>query len=342
MPGVSRRSRSLDPAALFAPLYDYRRVALAVSGGPDSLALMLLAHEFALQTTGLSRFVVFSVDHGLRPEAANEVAFVLREAERLGFQARALKWEGAKPATGIQEAARLARYRLFEEAMQRDGAQVLVTAHHKGDQAETVLMRLAHGSGIEGLRGMDMFSDVGDLTIVRPLLNVDPADLRAVVDAAGLAPVADPSNSDLDYERVRWRSIMPQLAQLGLTTERLTNFAGRMRDAETALVHMTAEALSLVAFAADDSEAAIDRKLLISLPRAIAVRVVARVLDRVGGGKKPHALASVEALTDRLAREPVRTTLHNCLVRGGAKSIKFLREPGRTAARQRRREPTSA
>src|SRR5690606_11025992 len=130
-------------------------LALAVSGGADSLALMLLAHQHARATGALHRFVVYSVDHGLRLEASDEVAFVLREAGRLGFVARGLRWDGPKPATGIQEAARKARYRLFADAMLRDGAEALVTAHHMGDQAETVLMRLAHGSGIEGLRGMD-------------------------------------------------------------------------------------------------------------------------------------------------------------------------------------------
>jgi tRNA(Ile)-lysidine synthase len=341
VPGVSRRP-PLDPAALFAPLHDYRRVALAVSGGPDSLALLLLAHDYAAETTGPSRFVVYSVDHGLRPEAKDEVAFVLREAEKLGFKARGLRWEGEKPETGIQEAARLARYRLFAEAMRKDGAEVLVTAHHQGDQAETVLMRLAHGSGIEGLRGMDTFATIGGLTIVRPLLEVDPADLRARVAAAGIAPVSDPSNSDLDYERVRWRAIMPQLAELGLTPARLATFAERMRDAEGALVRMTAQALALVSFAPDDSEAALERKLLVTVPRAVAVRVVARVLDRVGGGRKPHALAAVEALTDRLIREPVRTTLHGCLVRSGGKTVRILRETARGGAARAAAERATA
>lgn len=332
----------LDPAALLAPLREYRRVALAVSGGPDSLALMLLAEELARRTRSHSRFVVYSVDHGLRREAAGEVAFVLREASRLGFEAHGLKWEGEKPQTGVQEAARLARYTLFAEAMRRDGAEALVTAHHLGDQAETVLMRLAHGSGIEGLRGMDLFSDVAGLRIARPLLGVDPADLHRLVARAGLTPVTDPSNSDLAYERVRWRQAMPALAALGLDARRLGRFAARMRDAESALVSMTAEALSLVHFFPDGTTATIERDLLRAMPRAIAIRVIGQMLDRVGGGRKPRALAAVENLTDRLVREPVRTTLHGCVVRSGAKAVRITREPGRTAARRRRREPTDA
>jgi tRNA(Ile)-lysidine synthase len=341
VPGVRRRP-DIDPAALFAPLNDFRRIALAVSGGPDSLALMLLASEYAGLTGSHARFVVYSVDHGLRPEAAGEAAFVVREATRLGFFARALRWDGVKPATGIQQAAREARYRLFAAAMQADGADVLLTAHHLGDQAETVLMRLAHGSGIEGLRGMDYFAEIGDLRIVRPLLALDPLDLRAVVEAAGLEAVTDPANSSLDYERVRWRQALPQLAALGLDARRLGKFADRMRDAESALISMTAEALSLVSFTPDGREAAIGRDLLMRLPRAIAVRVVAKVLQRVGGGQKPHALAAVETLTDRLVREPVRTTLHGCLVRSGKAQIRFLPEPGRTVAPVRQPDRTQA
>ncbi|HQZ12956.1 MAG TPA: tRNA lysidine(34) synthetase TilS [Devosia sp.] len=335
MSGLSRRP-GLDPKALFAPLDDFHCLALAVSGGPDSLALLLLAAEYARATGTQERFVVYSVDHGLRPEAAAEVAFVLREAERLGIFARGLRWEGEKPATGISEAARHARYRLMAEAMQADGATALVTAHHLGDQAETVLMRLAHGSGIEGLRGMDMFSQVGDLTIIRPLLAVDPADLAAVVSRAGITPVTDPSNADLDYERVRWRQMLPQLATLGLDARRLGRFAERMGEAETALVSMTAEAMSLVTIAPGVEEASIDRQVLRAIPFAVAVRVVAKMLDLVGRGQKPHGLGAVEALTARLVREPVRSTLHGCLVRTSRGTIRVLREPGREAARKRR------
>lgn len=339
MPGLSRRA--LDPTALFAPLADFRRLALAVSGGADSLALLLLAADHAKATGTYSRFVVYSVDHGLRPEAAAEVAFVVDEARRLGFAARGLRWEGEKPASGLQEAARAARYRLFAEAMAADGADALVTAHHLNDQAETVLMRLAHGSGVDGLRGMDMFSRVGDLIIVRPFLEFDPRDLRAVVEHAGLTPVADPSNADLDYERVRWRQMLPQLAALGLDGRRIGRFAERMGEAETALVSMTAEAMSLVTIAPGVEDASIAREALRGIPFAVAVRVVAKMLDLVGRGQKPHGLGAVEALTARLVREPVRSTLHGCLVRSSGTTIRVLREPGRVAARNRRARSAS-
>jgi len=341
MPGVSRVRSTIDVDALFAPLEDYRRLGLAVSGGPDSLALMLLVHRFARGTGGLDRFIVYTVDHGLRPEAAEETAFVVREAARLGLEARVLRWQGEKPATGIQEAARLARYALIGEAMRVDGAEALLTAHHLGDQAETILMRMAHGSGLEGLRGMDYLSEIGDVKIVRPLLGIDPKDLRAVVDAAGIVPVTDPSNSDLDYERVRWRQAMPMLAALGLDAERLARLAERMRDADGALEDLASRTLDDVAERIPaGNKIVIDRERFASVPRAVAVRVVQKALTITGGGRKPHALAAVEALTDRLMRERLRTTLHGCIVRSDDQTISIAKEPGRVAAARRRREPS--
>lgn len=319
---------------VLAPLREFRTVGLAVSGGPDSLALMLLAARL----TDAPLFIAYTVDHGLRPESAAEAAFVAAEAEKLGLPARVLRWTGRKPRTGIQQAARTARYSLIAQAMATDDAEVLATAHHLHDQAETVLMRLAHGSGIEGLRGMDLMADVEGVTVVRPLLTVDPANLRAVVDAAGLTPVADPSNSDTDYERVRWRQMLPQLAALGLTPERIGGFALRIRDADRALNIMAGEAFHEVRNRTSDGAVVIDRSLLMAVPRAIAIRIVQRALDEIGGFKKPHALAAVERFTDRLIREPLAATLHGCIVRSDGVDIRIAREP-LTGARARRASP---
>jgi tRNA(Ile)-lysidine synthase len=324
----------IDSEAIFAPLAEFRRVGLAVSGGPDSLALLLLAAEFAGRHGTHDRFVVYSVDHQLRPEAAGEVAYVAEAARKLGLAARALRWEGPKPATGIQQAARSARYGLIADAMVDDGTDILVTAHHLADQAETVLMRLAHGSGIEGLRGMDYLAEIGGLLVVRPLLGIDPADLASLVATSGLVPARDPSNADTDYERVRWRQMLPQLAALGLDARRLSRFAGRMRDADQALAGMAAVATTALDPATGSGNVA--RATLVKLPRAVAIRVLARLLDQVGGGQKPHDLAPVEALADRLRLEPAlkRTSLHGCLISSDGVTITVVREAGREAARQ--------
>lgn len=326
-----------DLAALFAPLAGFRRVGLAVSGGPDSLALMLLYDRWRREDASAPAAIVYSVDHGLRFEASTEAAYVVAEAGRLGLAARALRWEGDKPAAGIQAAARAARYSLIADAMAADGAEALVTGHHLDDQAETVLMRLAHGSGLEGLKGMRPVAEIAGLTVVRPLLGIRRAELAEIAAAAGLVPVADPSNADPQYERVRWRRALPEFAALGLTPERVALFARRMADADEALA---LAAITVAAGAVAPREGGgltLSRAELLRQPRAIGVRILTHMLDEVGGGTKPHDLGAVEALHRRLtAIKSLRpVTLHNCLVSSDGAAVSVVPETGR---RPRRRQ----
>lgn len=319
-------------ADLFAGVAGEPALALAVSGGADSLALMLLAQRWAAGLTGAPRLVVYAVDHGLRPEAAGEVAMVLEAASRLGLAARGLAWTGSKPEAGLQEAARVARYRLMGAAMAEDGATVLLTAHHLQDQAETVLMRMAHGSGIEGLKGMTGMAEIEGVRVHRPLLGVDRASLRALVEAAGLVPVDDPSNADPHYERVRWRHAMPKLAALGLDAGALALFAGRMAEADAAIAQMAdgcfAEIVRLDGFGA----ARIELAPFVGLSPAISTRLLGRVLNIVGGRQKPRALGQVERLRQTIAEAGLTkaTTVLGCVIRIKDGAIAVAREPGRS------------
>jgi tRNA(Ile)-lysidine synthase len=327
--------KRLDPAALFAGLADHPRLGLAVSGGPDSLALMLLMAQWVRR--GGPQLFVYTVDHALRPEAADEAAMVAREAERLGLNAHILRWEGNKPATGVQAAARRARYRLLAAAMKRDEVELLVTAHHLGDQAETVLMRMAHGSGIDGLRGMDALSVVEGCAIARPLLGVDPVQLRAVVDAAGIIPAADPSNLDPAYERVRWRQLLPALAAEGLTPQRLAALAGRL-DHAGALVAEAAQAAwqELVEWQGQ-GKATLPHAGFAELNPLVGVALLGQLLEAVSGKDRPASLGALEDLQGRLARvEKMKPlTLHGCIISADGKSVRLRREgPRRTPARK--------
>lgn len=319
-------------AALFAAAKDAPAVALAVSGGADSLALMLLAQRWAAGVAGAPRLIVYSVDHGLRPEAADEVAMVLRAAAGLGLSARGLAWLGDKPQTGLQEAARIERYRLMGAAMAEDGATLLLTAHHRQDQAETVLMRMAHGSGIEGLRGMAAMAEIEGVRVHRPLLGIDPSALHAVVEQAGMAPAQDPSNSDPHYERVRWRQALPQLAALGLDAATLGVFADRMGEADAAIAQMAegcfAEIVQLDGFGA----ARIELAPFVGLSPAISTRLLGRVLNIVGGRQKPRALGQVERLRQSIAEAALAkaTTVLGCVIRLKDGAIVVAREPGRS------------
>lgn len=327
----ARLTPSSDEASLFAAVAGETAIALAVSGGADSLALMLLAHRWASGAEHAPRIVVYSVDHGLRPEAAGEVAMVLQVAASLGLPARGLFWAGDKPETGVQEAARIARYRLMGQAMAEDGATLLLTAHHQQDQAETVLMRLAHGSGIEGLKGMSAMTEIEGVRVHRPLLRIEPAALREVVDAAGLVPADDPSNADPHYERVRWRQLMPQLAPLGLDGDALAVFAARMAEADAAIAQMAdgcfAEIVRLDGFGA----ARIELAPFVGLSPAISTRLLGRVLNIVGGRQKPRALGQVERLRQSIAEASLSksTTVLGCVIRIKDDAVVVAREPGR-------------
>lgn len=330
MPGVS----GLDVETLFAPLAFSRAIGLAVSGGPDSLALMVLMAQWA-RPAGRPRLVVYTVDHGLRPEAAGEAAMVVREAERLGLPARILRWAGDKPETGIQAAARQARYRLLAAARDADDIDIIVTAHHLADQAETVLMRLAHGSGIEGLAGMREVSFVEGCKVCRPLLGVRPEALRAVVAAAGLAPAADPGNDDPAYERVRWRQLQGRLDGMGLTIERLGVFARRMDEA-AALIGEDADAVypELVT-PREATHYELEHGRFAALNPLVAVTLLGQVLELVSGNRQSPPLGALELLQARLQRfEPMKaTTLHGCIVSAGRDIITVRKEGPRRARR---------
>ncbi|WIY52210.1 tRNA lysidine(34) synthetase TilS [Devosia sp. YIM 151766] len=333
-----------DPAMLarlFAPAAAEPAIGLAVSGGPDSLALMLLARNWAAGLANAPRLFVYSLDHGLRREAADEMAMVLNIAAQAGLPARGLAWTGPKPETGLQEAARQARYRLIGEAMRADGATLLLTAHHRADQAETVLMRLAHGSGIEGLKAMTPLAHVEGLRIFRPLLDIEPAILAALVDEAGLVAARDPSNDDTSYERVRWRQLLPALAEEGLDSAVLSRFATRMAEADAALTEMAgpvfAELVGFDGFGA----ATLPLAALQSLSPAIGRRVLGRVLKIVGGRQKPRALGQVERLYDQIADHglPRAVTLLGAVVRLRGDRLAIAREPGRALPEDRELPP---
>ena len=223
----------LDPNRLLAPLAGAKRLLLAVSGGPDSVALMLLAAAMAGRDT--VPIEVATVDHGLRRESRAEAETVGDWARSLGFAHHVLIWEGEKPATRIQERARDARYRLLEECAVRIGADHIVTAHHADDQAETVLLRLTRGSGPAGLAGMSPLTQAGRMALARPLLEVPKEELVALCEAAGHPFFRDPSNDDPAFARTRLRKPGALLEAEGLDRAALLRLARRAGRAEAAL-----------------------------------------------------------------------------------------------------------
>jgi len=209
--------------APFEPFEQMPRVAVAVSGGADSLALALLARDWAADRGG--DVIAFIVDHGLRSESAVEAVGVRDRLAAAGIFGEVLTRTGPPPDAAIEAVARADRYELLEAACRRHGLLHLLLAHHRDDQAETVLIRLAAGSGVSGLAGMASETSRPDVRLLRPLLGMPADRLAATVASAGLPPIRDPMNQDPRHARVRLRQSRTVLAREGLTPVRLARLA---------------------------------------------------------------------------------------------------------------------
>ncbi|MFP1630936.1 tRNA lysidine(34) synthetase TilS [Zhengella sp. ZM62] len=213
-------------------------VALAVSGGGDSMALLTLAAKAAAGDR--CRIVVLTVDHGLRPDARGEAEAVAGHCAALGIAHRVLRWTGDKPVRGLMAAARQARYNLLAEAAEQDGCGMVLTGHTLDDQVETLAMRAARGNG-PGLAGIAPATlHEGRTWFARPLLGLRRADLRGLLREQGVAWAEDPSNGDDRFERPRWRSMLA-----GETQDRVTRLLARA-GTEAQLRHSRAAAAAAV------------------------------------------------------------------------------------------------
>jgi tRNA(Ile)-lysidine synthase len=292
--------------SLFADLVSAPALVLAVSGGPDSTALLYLAARWrAARRTG-PKLIAVTVDHGLRPESAAEARAVARLARELGVSHRTLRWRGPKPKTGLQQAARRARYDLLAQAAGRAGAHHVLTAHTADDQAETVLLRLLRGSGVSGLAAMARVSPLpvsqggtDDIVLVRPFLKIAKARLLATLHRARLDFAEDPSNRDPRFTRPRLRALMPTLAEEGLSAERLCLLADRVRRSEAAIEAMVIAAAPRVIGTATKGPIAFDAPALLRLPDEIVLRLVGRAIAQ-WGDEGPVELGKLEALCQDL------------------------------------------
>ena len=314
---VERFRGDLDE--LIAPI---ERLGIAVSGGPDSMALLLLA---AAARPGLVEAA--TVDHALRPESRSEAEMVADICGRLGIphEILSVEWE-AKPTNAIQERAREARYRLLTAWVRERGLSALATAHHLDDQAETLVMRLLRGAGVRGLAGMRRAAPApgDDLPLVRPLLSWRHSELEELCRAAGVIPVADPSNADEQFERVRVRRALSEAKWLD--PEALALSADYLSEADSALHWATSREWQR-AVTATDEEVAYRPD---DAPREILRRIARRAVLRLAREGKGEDLRGREL--DRLlsALRSGRTmTLRGVLCTGG-KEWRFIPAPNRT------------
>lgn len=281
---------------LFAGLAGAPAIVLAVSGGPDSVALMWLAARWRRALAHGPRLVAVTVDHGLRPEAAREARDVKQLARSLELPHHTLRWSGPKPRTGVPAAAREARYRLLAQAARKHGATHILTAHTRDDQAETLLMRMLRGSGIAGLSAMARETERDGIMLTRPLLDISKTQLIATLKKARIGFADDPTNRDPSFTRPRLRALMPMLAEEGGDARNLARLAARIARANAALELQVDGAERYLALKSEDNPGAgFDAALFAVMPDEIRLRLLKRAIDRTGH-EGPAELGKVETL----------------------------------------------
>ncbi|SFJ99859.1 tRNA lysidine(34) synthetase TilS [Methylocapsa palsarum] len=317
-----------------------RKILLAVSGGPDSVALMLLAADWARARAGaLPALEVATVDHALRPASRVEAETAARWAGALGLPHEILVWEDAKPAARLQELAREARYGLLFSHAARIGADVVATGHHADDQAETILFRLLRGSGLSGLAGMAIARERGGFILSRPLLGLAKADLLAVCESKSHPFISDPSNQNPAFARTGLRMLAERLAPEGLDRTALLRLGRRAARAEQALAGRTGEVRAALPARREPGLFHADASSLAREPEEIVLRLLALEIRAAAGGARPLRLDRLEALTDGLLRAirletPFAATLGGAALRLSADAVLTIR-----AEALRRRPP---
>ena len=301
MPDDDHSAISAEAAKqLFADWKAAPAIVLAVSGGPDSIALMWLAARWRRALTRGPELVAVTVDHGLRAEAAREARDVKRLAKSLDLPHRTLRWTGPKPKAGLPAAAREARYRLLTQAARARGATHILTGHTRDDQAETLLMRMLRGSGIAGLAAMARETERDGVRLARPLLDVPKSRLIATLQKARIDFADDPTNQDVSFTRPRLRAILPVLAEEGGDSRNLARLASRLARANAAVEVLADGAERYLALRERDPQRpGFDAGAFTALPEEIRVRLLKRAIDRAGH-EGPAELGKVETLLSTL------------------------------------------
>lgn len=293
--------------------------AVAVSGGSDSLALMLLLRDWA-KAQALPLPYVVTVDHGLRPQSAAEAKQVAVWARKAGLKVEILSSKAPPPVSDIEAAARRLRYRLIGAFAQKKKLSAVYVAHTCDDQAETILIRLARGSGVDGLAGMRRLApypepDFSGISVVRPMLDLDRKALRQMLVARQQTWIEDPMNADARFLRVRIRQAWPQLAPLGLTPERLAETAVHLARAREAL-DVTAHAVLARACRRHARGLILDPAALAGAPPELGLRTLAKILMAISANPYRPRFDRLTALFTAITEGSLGggRTLHGCRI----------------------------
>jgi tRNA(Ile)-lysidine synthase len=283
------------------------------------------------------------VDHGLRPGSGKEAAAAKAWAEGVGFAAHTLNWHSAKPRSNVEGGARTARYRLLGDWCRANGVATVLLAHTRDDQAETFLLRLGRGSGVDGLssmRGRAPFPLPGydGIELIRPLLDIGREELRADLTQRGVAWLEDPMTEDPAFTRVRIRQALPALEAAGISTVRIAQAAQHLGRAREALDADTDRFLELHVRFAPDGSAFLDGAALRAESREIGLRALSTILMRVSGKAYRPRFERLEYLYNALGSSQAALTLSGCRIGAAPKEFRHF---GAATLEVRREKPRS-
>lgn len=303
-------------------------MAVAVSGGADSMALLRLAHAWATARMPSEDIIAFTFDHGLREASSREARQVAEWCAALGVRHRTLIWEGAKPRQGIQAAAREARYAALGAACLEMGAPSLLLGHQLEDQAETFLLRLGRGSGVYGLSAMTGQREWNGIRLLRPLLSFSRQRLQATLIDLNQPWLEDPSNADQRFARVRVRALLGQMEEAGISVARLAGTAKQMARARAVFEKLCADVMRSAVWWDRAGAASLNPDGILSQPEEIGLRVLAQVLTAAGGRDYPPRMQSLLQVYDWLGHKPVTggKTLAGCQILPRRGRILVVRE----------------
>ncbi len=303
-------------------------LAVAVSGGPDSMALVWLADRWA-RAQGGSAFAII-VDHGLRPESADEARIAAEQLRAANIATCIRKVSGMPLENGVPAWARKARYDLLLDAAAERGALHLLLAHHQDDQVETLMLRLARGSGVKGLAGMRHSQPGADLRLLRPLLDFTKAQVVATSEKTGWTIADDPSNRAPKYARTRIRDA---LASASGDAARIANTAATLASEDAAIEHavtrLTVQAVKVTPY----GTLRLDRRSLRAAPAAVSTRLLDRAVRMAGGADGPLRRHRIARLLQDIANSPnTRRTCGGAVIQIKSAEVRLWREPAKLPA----------
>ncbi len=302
-----------------------KKLAVAVSGGADSMCLAYLCYQYSLLQK--ADMVALIVDHGLRAESSQEADWVRNFLEKKGVRAEILVWQGNKPKRNIHQHARSARYKLLTNYCKANDIEYLLVAHNLEDQAETVLLRIYRGSGIDGISGIARKVKMNGITIMRPLLKCSRKHIESTLEQAGWEWVNDPSNINLKYSRTQVRNLLNGLEEKDVWVNRLCLLAENASRARLYLEKETRKAIDSIVTVQFYGYALIDQEGFCALEEEIALRTLSYCLKKISGNAYPPRFDSLKRVFKLIKRKhKIAATLWGCELKQKKHNIVIYRE----------------